>query len=59
MCGICGCINFKDQIKMLVEWYQFYNKNKKYTITKSIEQINVYRNLVFKKKCQPQPQHDC
>ena len=43
-------MSFKDQIKMLVEWHQFYNKNKKYTIAKSIEQINVYRNLVFKKK---------
>ncbi len=43
-------LTFKKQIWMLVDWYKFYNKNKNSTYEKSLEQINIYRNLIFKKK---------
>lgn len=40
-------LKFKDQIKMLVEWYKLFNNNKNLIYKKSLEQINTYRKIVL------------
>ena len=42
-------LTFKEQINMVVNWYKFFNKDKKRIYYKSLEQINYYRDKVFKK----------
>ena len=42
-------LTFKEQIRMVVNWYKFFNKDKKRIYYKSLEQINYYRDKVFKK----------
>jgi CDP-glucose 4,6-dehydratase len=43
-------LTFKEQIKMVVNWYKFFSKDKKSIYNKSLEQINHYRDLVYKKR---------
>ena len=40
-------LKFEDQIKLLVEWYKLFNRNKKLIYKKSLDQINIYRKIVF------------
>ena len=35
---------------MVVNWYKFFSKDKKSIYNKSLEQINHYRDLVYKKE---------
>ena len=35
---------------MVVNWYKFFSKDKKSIYNKSLEQINHYRDLVYKKR---------
>ena len=43
-------LNFKDNIKLTVEWYKQYSMNKKSISKKTLEQINFYTKILKRKK---------